>query len=130
MHMRYDRPVFLAETRIEGEGGGSLSTVTEEVREAIRAGVSVEGICVYRVLSHPGWRNGRMCPNGLLEMQRRHDRRPVHEPLAAELRRHRALNDAVSECRSRHSFPSSSLSMRIPTMPPGYSKRDPRTVLI
>jgi len=26
MHMRYNRPVFLAETRIEGQGGGWLST--------------------------------------------------------------------------------------------------------
>ena len=65
-----------------------------EVREAIRAGIPIEGVCLYPVLSHPGWSNGRMCPNGLLEMQPRHGCRPVHEPLAAELRRQQALNDA------------------------------------
>lgn len=54
MHMRYGGPVFLAETRVKREGGGLPGTVTEDVRQAIRAGVSVEGICVYRVLSHPG----------------------------------------------------------------------------
>jgi hypothetical protein len=38
------------------------------------------------VLSHPGWDNDRYCPNGLLEMEPRHGRRPVHAPLARELR--------------------------------------------
>ena len=47
----------------------------------------VEGICLYPVLSHPGWDNDRYCPNGLLEMEPKHGRRPVHQPLARELRR-------------------------------------------
>ena len=55
------------------------------------AGVPVEGICLYPVLSHPGWDDERYYPNGLLEMEPRHDgRRPVHAPLARELRRQQA----------------------------------------
>jgi hypothetical protein len=59
------------------------------------AGVPVEGICLYPVLSHPGWSNGRMCPNGLFEMEPRHGRRPVHAPMAAELRRQQAAFEAL-----------------------------------
>jgi hypothetical protein len=38
------------------------------------------------VLSHPGWDDGRYCPNGLFEMEVRDGRRVEHAPLAAELR--------------------------------------------
>jgi hypothetical protein len=63
-----------------------------EVREAVRRGVPVEGVCLYPVLSHPGWDDGRYCPNGLFEMEPHHGgRRPVHAPLAAELRRQQDL---------------------------------------
>ena len=42
-------------------------------------------------LDHPGWDDDRYCPNGLLEMEPRHGgRRPVHAPLALELRRQQA----------------------------------------
>ena len=78
LHARYGRPLFLAETSIEGEGRAAwLRGVAEEVRAAICAGVPVEGVCLYPVLSHPGWSNGRMCPNGLFEMEPRHGRRPA-----------------------------------------------------
>jgi beta-glucosidase/6-phospho-beta-glucosidase/beta-galactosidase len=88
VHAHFQRPIFVAETSIEGDRRALwLRYVAEEVREAIRAGVPVEGICLYPVLSHPGWDNDRYCPNGLLEMEPRHGRRPVHAPLARELRR-------------------------------------------
>jgi hypothetical protein len=88
VHARYGRPLFLAETSIEGEARAPwLRHVGGEVREAIRRGVPVEGICLYPVLSHPGWDDDRYCPNGLFEMGPHRDgRRPVHAPLAAELR--------------------------------------------
>jgi hypothetical protein len=57
-----------------------------EVREAVRRGVPVEGVCLYPVLSHPGWDDDRYCPNGLFEMEVRDGRRIEHAPLAAELR--------------------------------------------
>jgi hypothetical protein len=71
--------------------------VGAEVRGAIRAGVPVEGACLYPVLSHPGWDDDRYCPNGLLEMEPHHGgRRPVHEPLAAELKLQQDLFQALS----------------------------------
>jgi hypothetical protein len=87
VYERYQRPVFLAETSIEGEPRASwLRYIGEEVRAAMRAGVPMEGICLYPVLSHPGWDDDRYCPNGLLEMNRDASGRLVHAPLAAELR--------------------------------------------
>ena len=69
--------------------------VCEEVRAAIGMGVPVEGICLYPVLSHPGWDDGRYCPNGLFEMEARDGRRVEHAPLAAELRRQQHLLTAM-----------------------------------
>jgi hypothetical protein len=96
VHARYGRPVFVAETSIEGDARASwLRHVSEEVRAAIRAGVPVEGICLYPVLSHPGWDDDRYCPNGLLEMEVRDERRVEHAPLAEELHRQQRLFSAV-----------------------------------
>jgi hypothetical protein len=93
VHARYGRPLFLAETSIEGDLRAPwLRHVGGEVREAIRRGVPVEGVCLYPVLSHPGWDDGRYCQNGLFEMEPHHDgRRPVHAPLAAELQLQQTL---------------------------------------
>ena len=91
MHSRYRRPIFIAETSIEGDRRPLwLHYVADEVMAAIRAGTPVEGICLYPVLSHPGWENDRMCPNGLLEMEAKAGCRAVHGPLALELRRQQA----------------------------------------
>jgi hypothetical protein len=96
VHARYGRPILLAETSIEGERRADwLRHVGAEVREAIRAGVPVEGFCLYPVLSHPGWDDDRYCPNGLLEMEARDGRRMEHAPLAAELRRQQHLLTAM-----------------------------------
>lgn len=95
-YARYGRPIFLAETSIEGEAHARwLRHVGEEARAAIRAGVPLEGICLYPVLSHPGWDDDRYCSNGLLEMEVRAGRRVVHAPLADELRRQRGLFEAL-----------------------------------
>ena len=93
VHARYSRPLFLAETSMEGDARAPwLRHVAGEVREAVRRGVPMEGVCLYPVLSHPGWDDDRYCPNGLLEMAPRRDgRRLVHAPLAAELRTQREL---------------------------------------
>jgi hypothetical protein len=88
MHKRYGRPLFLAETSIEGERRAAwLRYVGEEVRTAIRSGTPIEGICLYPVVSHAGWEDDRHCPNGLFETTLRDGRREVHAPLAAELRK-------------------------------------------
>jgi hypothetical protein len=41
------------------------------------------GICLYPILDYPGCRNNRHCETGLLDPQ---GTRPVHRPLAEELR--------------------------------------------
>ena len=84
-YARYGRPIFVAETGTEGDRRASwLAYVCAEVEAAMRAGVPVEGICLYPVLDHPGWDNDRYCPNGLLHMER-----TAHAPLAEELARQR-----------------------------------------
>jgi hypothetical protein len=91
-HARYQRPIFLAETSIEGDGRAAwLRHVGEELRAALRGGVPIEGACLYPVLSHPGWDDDRYCANGLLEMEVREGRRVEHAPLADELRHQQAL---------------------------------------
>ncbi|MCB4820571.1 glycoside hydrolase family 1 protein [Roseicella aerolata] len=96
VHGRYRRPVFVAETSIEDHRRALwLRYVADEVIGAIQAGTPVEGICLYPVLSHPGWDDDRYCPNGLLEMEVRQGRRVVHAPLAQELRRQQATFAAL-----------------------------------
>ena len=104
VHARYRRPVFVAETSIEGPPRAAwFRYVCEEVRAAVRMGVPVEGICLYPVLSHLGWDDDRYCPNGLFELEARQGRRVVHAPLVAELQRQQALFSDLFE-DGRHRF--------------------------
>ncbi|WP_309091002.1 beta-galactosidase [Phenylobacterium sp.] len=85
---RYGRPVIVAETGAEGSARAAwLSYVASEVEEAREAGVPVQGVCLYPVCNYPGWNDGRLCPTGLLGMADDQGSRPVHQPLARELRR-------------------------------------------
>ncbi len=87
-HDRYCRPVLLAETGTEGEGRAKwLRYVACEVRKAMRYGVRVEGVCWYPIVNHPGWDDGRRCENGLWDYPDASGHRPIHTPLALELRR-------------------------------------------
>ncbi len=96
VHRRYGRPVLVAETSIEGDHRAAwLRHVCTEARGAMAAGVPLEGVCLYPVLSHPGWDDDRYCPNGLLEMEVQGDRRVEHTPLAVELRRQTRLFEAA-----------------------------------
>jgi len=100
-HARYGRPIFIAETSIEDDQRADwLAYVGEEVRRAIAAGVPIQGICLYPIIGHIGWDDRRYCANGLFEMVPKHGRRPVHAPLAAELRRQQALFVADPACRA------------------------------
>jgi hypothetical protein len=83
---RYQRPLFVAETGIEGlSRPGWLAYICAEVRCAMDRGVPVEGICLYPILNHPGWADDRHCYNGLLDYAGEHGNRDVYEPLAREL---------------------------------------------
>ncbi len=91
-YARYGRPLFVSETGTEGGRRPDwLRYVAGEVAAARRAGVPVEGICLYPVLDHPGWDDERYCPNGLMTLEREGEGRRVDGPLARELARQTAL---------------------------------------
>lgn len=86
VHLRYGRPLFLAETGIEGEARPAwLRAIMDEVHGAIALGVPVEGVCLYPIVDHPGWEDDRHCPNGLWGYPDAAGERPIDEPLAREL---------------------------------------------
>ncbi|WP_426230518.1 glycosyltransferase [Pararhizobium sp. DWP3-4] len=86
-YARYGKPVFIAETGIEAERRASWITyVYAEVRAAMKAGVPIEGICLYPIISHLGWDDERPCDNGLLSAQFEKSGRQEYEPLARALR--------------------------------------------
>ena len=65
---RYRRPIVVTETGAEeGAGIGWLGYVSAEVRQAIRLGVPLLGICLYPVMDYPGWDDERHCHCGLIE---------------------------------------------------------------
>ena len=86
------RPILIAETGEEGDARVPwLRYVCDEVRAAQAQGVPVLGICLYPVTDYPGWINERHCPTGVLGLPEADGTRPVHAPLAAELRHQQAL---------------------------------------
>lgn len=81
-YARYGRPIFIAETGIEGDPRPTwFAHIMDEVRLARSLGIPVEGICLYPILDHPGWDDDRPCPNGLLADDRR-----LYAPLALAMR--------------------------------------------
>ena len=89
---RYDKPLFLSETGAEGSGRPAwLHYVCDEVREAQRRGVRIEGICLYPITAYPGWDNSRHCDAGLFSTVHSDGMRQVYEPLLAELQRQRSI---------------------------------------
>jgi polysaccharide biosynthesis protein PelF len=105
---RYRRPVFIAETGIEGEARPSwLRYIGQEARAASAAGVELEGLCLYPIIDYPGWGDDRHCHTGLWGYADDEGHRPVYEPLGEELahqrqlwetqrRDHRAVEEAVN----------------------------------
>lgn len=86
VHARYGRPVLLAETGAEGgNGAGWLRYVGGEVRAARRAGIPVEGICLYPVMDYPGWKDDRHCRCGLIRSGGDWRDRAVDEALLDQL---------------------------------------------
>jgi hypothetical protein len=84
---RYKRPLFIAETGAEGDLRVDwLHYVCDEVRAALQAGTTIEGICLYPIVNHPGWDDERHCYNGLWDYPNGSGERKIYEPLADELR--------------------------------------------
>jgi len=91
-HERCGRPLFMAETGAEGTARPAwLYYVSGEVHAARKAGVPVEGICIYPVLDYPGWENERVCEVGLFSGANELGRRKVCSGLARELKRQQVI---------------------------------------
>ena len=105
---RYRRPVFIAETGIEGDARPSwLRYIGQEARAAAAAGVELEGLCLYPIIDYPGWGDDRHCYSGLWGYADDEGRRDIYEPLAEELshqqqlwktqlRDHRAVEEKIN----------------------------------
>jgi hypothetical protein len=93
VHARYPgRPILISETGAEGaNGAGWLRYVGGEVRAALRAGVPIEGICLYPVMDYPGWRDERHCRCGLIRLERDWSGRTLDEDLRDQLAEERML---------------------------------------
>ncbi|SCX14985.1 putative glycosyltransferase EpsD [Agrobacterium sp. DSM 25558] len=86
IYARYGKPIFVAETGIEGDRRASwASYIHQEVTAAMKQGVPIEGICLYPIVNHPGWDDDRACENGLLAAKFSNERRSVYAPLADAL---------------------------------------------
>lgn len=87
-YARYGKPILIAETGIEADRRPAwFNYVTEEAKAAMRAGVPLEGLCLYPIVSHTGWDDGRPCENGLLSDDVSDKGRTEYQPLANALRR-------------------------------------------
>lgn len=107
VYERYRRPIFIAETGIEGDARPSwLRYIGQEARAAAAAGVQLEGVCLYPIIDYPGWGDDRHCHSGLWGYADDEGRREIHEPMAEELahqqllwetqrRDHRAVEEVV-----------------------------------
>jgi beta-glucosidase/6-phospho-beta-glucosidase/beta-galactosidase len=108
VYERYRRPIFIAETGIEGDARPSwLRYIGQEARTAAAAGVPLEGLCLYPIIDYPGWGDDRHCYSGLWGYADESGRREIYEPLAGELahqqqlwqiqrRDHRAVEEKVN----------------------------------
>ncbi len=91
-YARYGRPLFIAETGIEGEKRVEwLSFACEEVRAALANGVPVQGVCWYPIVDYPGWIDDRHCCSGVLSYPDAHGSRRWFTPLKKEIERQQRI---------------------------------------
>lgn len=83
---RYGRPMVVSETGAEGvDRAGWFAYIADEVTAAASAGADLRGVCLYPILNHPGWDDGRHCHNGLWDYASPEGEREAYAPLAIEL---------------------------------------------
>ena len=91
---RFEKPIFLSETGAEGTGKPSwLHYVCSEVREAMRQGADIRGICWYPITAYPGWDNSRHAEAGLFSSVLSDGSRHVDPLLIEEIETQRAKFD-------------------------------------
>ena len=99
---RYAKPIFLSETGAEHSGRASwFHYVCSEVREAIRRGADIRGICWYPITAYPGWDNSRHAEAGLLSTITSDGGRHVDERLFEEMQAQKALFERVGDRRPK-----------------------------
>lgn len=87
VYARYRRPMVISETGAEAEAASAwLAMICAEVRQALRLGLDVQGVCLYPVMDYPGWDDGRHCTCGLIRVDDAWQRRDLREDLVQELR--------------------------------------------
>ena len=95
VYERYRKPIFIAETGIEGDARPSwLRYIGQEARAAAAFGVPLEGLCLYPIIDYPGWGDDRHCYSGLWGYADNEGRRELYDPLAEELAHQQVLWDA------------------------------------
>jgi beta-glucosidase/6-phospho-beta-glucosidase/beta-galactosidase len=86
-YKRYGRPILLAETGIEDEERADwFRYISAEAHAARAIGVPLHGLCLYPIVNHPGWEDGRHCHNGLWDYPDDEGDREAHGPLLAAVR--------------------------------------------
>jgi beta-glucosidase/6-phospho-beta-glucosidase/beta-galactosidase len=112
MGQRYGKPMMLSETGAEGTGKPSwLHYVCNEVREAMRCGADVRGICWYPITAYPGWDNSRHAETGLLSSIVADGTRHVDERLLREFELQREQFDAMLGEKDEDSGPRRALRL-------------------
>jgi beta-glucosidase/6-phospho-beta-glucosidase/beta-galactosidase len=102
VYERYQLPLFVAETGAEGSARAAwLHYISDETRDAIAAGVPVEGICIYPILNYAGWENERSCETGMLGVLDDKGRRRIYRPLADEILRQQAIFEEMFQGRQQ-----------------------------
>ena len=96
VYKRYQRPLLISETSAEDHHRVDwLSYVGGQARLALQAGVPLEGLCWYPIVDYPGWDNDLACQTGLWGTCEASGARPVHGPLADELKIQSGLIEQV-----------------------------------
>jgi hypothetical protein len=98
VYQRYQRPLFVSETGTEdADRPGWLAYIAGEVRAARKLGASIDGICLYPILNHPGWNDDRHCFNGLWDYAGHSGDREIYQPLAEEIARQKDLEGEIDD---------------------------------
>lgn len=87
MWEKFERPILLAETGIEGDARAAwLRYIAQESRATLQMGVPLGGVCLYPICNHPGWDDERHCLNGLFDYPNERGEREADGAFVDELR--------------------------------------------
>lgn len=110
---RYGRPILITETGAEaGADVGWLGYIASEVRQALREGVQMVGVCLYPVMDYPGWDDERHCPCGLIRVD-------------SQWRKRELRSDLVDEVIAQASLPLPAKSLRYEPLSAAAHQIDP-----